>query len=65
VIGYALLNFADEYRVAELGIFTARYGYLATWELGALLSDLAGHAISVQSARGEFRRFLLACTDGG
>jgi hypothetical protein len=21
-------------RIAELGIFTARYGYLATWELG-------------------------------
>jgi hypothetical protein len=63
VIGYALLSFDDEYRVAELGIFTARYGYLAAREPGALLSELAGHEISVQSARDEFRRFLLAYTD--
>jgi hypothetical protein len=34
VIGYALLDFADAYRISELGIFSARYGYLATWELG-------------------------------
>jgi hypothetical protein len=47
VIGYALLDFDDDYRVADLGIFTARYGYLATWELGALLRELAGHEISV------------------
>jgi hypothetical protein len=65
VIGYALLDFDDDYRVAELGIFTARYGYLATWELGALLRELAGHEISVQSARDEFRGFLLACADAG
>lgn len=65
VIGYALLDFDDDYRIAELGIFTARYGYLATWELGALLSELAGHEISVQSARAEFRGFLLACADAG
>jgi len=65
VIGYALLDFDDDYRVAELGIFTARYGYLATWELDALLSELAGHEISVQSARDEFHGFLLACADAG
>jgi hypothetical protein len=73
VIRYALLNFDDDYRVAELGIFTARYGYLATGELGALLSELAGHEISVQSAREEFRAdcsgrvpgLLLACADAG
>jgi len=49
--------------VAELGIFTARHGYLATWELGALLSELAGHEVRVQSARDELRGFLLACAD--
>jgi hypothetical protein len=60
VIGYALLDFDDDYRIAELGIFTARYGYLATWELGGLLSELAGHEVRVQSARDEFRRLLLS-----
>jgi hypothetical protein len=63
VIGDALLDFDDDYRVMELGIFTARYGYLASWELGAVLSELAGHEISVQSARDEFRGFPLACAD--
>lgn len=65
MIGYALLDFDDDYRVAELGIFAARYGYLAIWELGALLSELAGHEVRVQSARDEFRGFLLACVDAG
>jgi hypothetical protein len=65
VIGYALLDFEDDYRIAELGIFTARYGYLATWELATLLSELAGHPVTVQSARDEFWRFLLACADVG
>jgi hypothetical protein len=60
VIGYALLDFDDDYHVTELGIFSARYGYLATWELGPLLSELAGREVSVEPARDEFRCLLLA-----
>jgi hypothetical protein len=58
---YALLDFDDDYGIAELGIFTARYGYLASRELGALLSERAGHEVRVQSALDEFRRLLLSC----
>jgi hypothetical protein len=65
VIGYALLDFDDDYQIADLGIFSARNGHLATWELGSLLSELAGHQVSVQAARDEFRRFLLANSDAG
>ena len=65
MIGYTFLDFDDDYRIAELGIFTVRYGYLGTWELGGLLSELAVYEISVQSARDEFRGFLLACADAG
>jgi hypothetical protein len=60
LIGYALLDFEDDYRIAELGIFNARYGYLAIWELGPLLRDLAGHEVSVHAAREDFRNLLLA-----
>jgi hypothetical protein len=60
VIGYALLDFDDEYRIDTLGIFTARYGYLATWELGDLLSELAGEQVSLRDARAEFRQLLVA-----
>lgn len=61
VIGYALLDFDDEYRLDALGIFSARYAYLATWELPALLSELAGHDVDLRTARGRFRDLLRSC----
>ena len=60
VIGYALLDFDDEYHLESVGIFSARYAYLATWGLGSLLADLAGHAVSPQSVRDEFREVLVS-----
>jgi hypothetical protein len=65
VIGYALLDFDDEYKLDELGIFSARYAYLATWDLGALLEELAGGQVSLQGTRTEFRELLLACQGPG
>ncbi len=58
VIGYALLDFHDEYKLAEMGIFAARYAYLATWNLPGLLGELAGHPVSLPAARQEFRQLL-------
>jgi hypothetical protein len=65
VIGYALLDFDDEYGLNTVGIFSARYAYLATWGLGALLDELAGHEVSVAAIRGEFQRLLLASQGPG
>jgi hypothetical protein len=59
VIGYALLDFDDEYKLTELGIFSARYAYLAPWDIARLLNDLAGHQVSLPSTRQEFRQLLL------
>lgn len=59
-IGYVLLDFDDEYKLSEAGIFSARYAYLATWDLGVLLAELAGHQISLQGTRHEFRHLLLS-----
>ena len=61
VIGYALLDFDDEYKLGTLGIFSARYAYLATWGLGALLEELAEGQVSLQATRQEFRQLLFAC----
>ena len=58
VIGYALLDFNDEYELDAVSIFSARYAYLATWNLGSLLSELAGHPVSLQATRQEFRQLL-------
>jgi hypothetical protein len=59
VVGYALLDFADEYQLGEVGTFSARYGYLTTWDIGVLLDELAGHHVSLPSVRNEFRQLLL------
>jgi hypothetical protein len=60
VIGYALLDFDDEYRLSAVGVFSARYSYLTIWELAGLLDELAGHQVSLPAVRDEFRRLLLA-----
>jgi hypothetical protein len=62
VIGYALLDFDDASRVSELGIFAARYGYLAVWELDNLLDELAGREVALHATRDEFRRLLESAT---
>ena len=60
VIGYALLDFDDAYRLTEAGTFSARYAYLATWDIGSLFDELAGHHVDLPSIRQEFRQLLLA-----
>jgi hypothetical protein len=59
IIGYAPLDFDDEYNLAEVGIFSARYAYLASWSLPALPGELAGYQISLQATRQEFCQLLL------
>jgi hypothetical protein len=60
VIGYALLDFDDAYQLTHVGISSARHAYLATWDIGTLLDELAGHHVSLPSVRHEFRQLLLA-----
>ena len=59
VIGYTLLDFDDAYQLTEVGTFSARYAYLATWEMGTLFDEMAGHHVSLPSVRREFRQMLL------
>lgn len=58
MVGYALLDFDDEYRIDTLGLFSARFAKLATWPLGDLLNELAGHTVDVASVRDDFRGVL-------
>ena len=44
---------------ARSGTFSARYGYLATWDLASLLDELAGRSVNLRSSRDEFRLLLL------
>jgi hypothetical protein len=59
VIGYVLLDFDDEFSIDTVGIFSARHAYLATWSLGSLLDELAGHPVSLAAARAQFQDLLV------
>jgi hypothetical protein len=61
VIGYALMDYTDEFGITDVAIFHARYGYLAQWNLDALLTELAGRPVTAAGLRAEFRALLEAC----
>jgi hypothetical protein len=58
LIGYVLLDFDDQYQLAEVGLFSARYAHLTTWELRPLLTRLAGRDVDLAAERDEFRDLL-------
>jgi len=58
LIGYTLLDFNDDYQITELGIFAARFAYLVTWPLTALLNEMAGHDVNLPTTRDAFRQLL-------
>ncbi len=58
IIGYALLDFDDAYQLTEVGVFSARYAHLTTWDISALLNELADRPVSVVRIRLEFRQLL-------
>jgi hypothetical protein len=58
LIGYALLDFDDTHHICEVGVFNARYGYLTTWPLQSLLTELAGRNIDLAATRRDFQRLL-------
>jgi hypothetical protein len=61
ILGYVLMDYIDEFAITDAALFSARYGYLAQWDLGTLLPQLAGRPVAVQALRAEFRQLLEAC----
>lgn len=64
VIGYALMDLDDAYHLDAVALFSARYGYLAIWNLEELLTELSGRKVDVAALRGEFRDLLLSRLNG-
>lgn len=58
VIGYALLDSDDAYELTQVGVFSARYVHLATWDISALFEELTSGPVGLPSARQEFRQLL-------
>ena len=61
MLGYVLMDYVDEFAITDVALFSARYGYLAQWNLGALLPQLAGRPVTAAALRAEFRALLEAC----
>jgi hypothetical protein len=61
MLGYVLMDYADEFAMADVALFSARYGYLAQWNLDTLLPQLAGRPVTAAALRADFRALLEAC----
>jgi hypothetical protein len=54
LLGYLLLDYDDAYQVNTLGMYAARWRYLATWPVDYLLGVLAGHPVDLARERADF-----------
>lgn len=63
LLGYALLDYADRYRIREVAIYFARQRKLVRWPLEDLIGTLAdGHALPLNELRSCFRSKIVRTT---
>jgi hypothetical protein len=65
LLGYLLLDYDNDYHLDALGVYSARYAYLAVWPLAELLEELAGSPVDLTVARAEFRTIVQAMNRSG
>lgn len=53
ILGYALLDYSNQYDIHRVGIFSARYGVLAEWPLEHVTSLTSGGRFDLPAARQE------------
>ncbi len=51
LLGYVLFDRSDHYRIRAIGLYSARYGTLATWPLQEVLRVLAGEDVDLARER--------------
>ncbi|WP_159602619.1 hypothetical protein [Agromyces humi] len=51
LIGYALFDTIDVFKIDRVGIYSARYGAYSVWPLQGMLDELAGRTVSIQAER--------------
>lgn len=51
LLGYALLDYSNRYNIDRIGIYSARYGTLATWALEEVMTLTAGHHFDLNAGR--------------
>ena len=55
LLGYALLNYSNQYNIDRLGVYSARYGKLTEWPLERVTSLMSGGKLDFPAARQEVR----------
>jgi hypothetical protein len=58
LIGYALMDYSDDYQIRRLAIYAARFGYLVSWPLSELLAQLSGRPVHLHNLQAEFANVL-------
>ncbi|MDF2049865.1 hypothetical protein [Arthrobacter sp. Cr_A7] len=53
LLGYALLDYSNQYNIDRVGIFSARYGTLTEWPLERVTSLMSGREFDFTAARQE------------
>ena len=60
LLGYLLLDYDDTYKIDALGVYSARWRYLATWPVDELLGVLAGDPVDLAQERADFAALVRA-----
>ena len=55
------MDYTDNYGITDLALFSARYGYVAQWNLDVLLTQLAACPVTAAQLRPEFQALLESC----
>jgi hypothetical protein len=58
LLGYALLDYENTYRIDSVGLYLARQALLLRWPLGEFASKLAGQRAEIEEMRSAFRKCL-------
>lgn len=58
ILGYALLDYTDQYHIKQVGLYYARFGTTLQWSVNELLHELSGESYSLEKWRKIFQKFV-------
>lgn len=56
LLGYALLDYSDQYGIDTVGVYLSRQGHFLEWPIEALVEEIASQPTSWDTARADFRQ---------
>jgi hypothetical protein len=58
LLGYALMDYSNQYGLHTVGLYAVRFGYLGAWPLTELIERMAGRRIDLPDVRAQFAHIL-------